>query len=146
MWAMRKLTALMLTVTVFGLFGCGRGPEPLSLEDGQQRLEAALDDIPHVHRAEGVKYSMQGAFNPDSAWMNATLRSDSDEDTVNHEILRVAGRRIVEAMHDNFPKRSSVNVEVVRPDGHAVRFVDAGLPAAPSLDELAEHLGVPRGR
>lgn len=141
---MRKLTALVLTFTVLGLFGCSPKPEPLDVAEGQRRLEAALSDLPHVTRAEGVQYTMQGAFRPDSAWMKATLRSDSDDDAVNHEILREAARRIVEAMHDNHPKHSSVNIEVVRPDGRAVRYIDAGFPASPSLDELAEHLDVPR--
>lgn len=143
---MRKLTALVLTVTLFGLFGCSPRPDPISVDEGQRRLEAALSDLPHVSEVHGVKYSMQGPFNPDTAWLSGTLRSDSEDDAVNHEILREAGRRIVEAMHDNFPKRSWVRVEVVRPSGTTVSYLDAGFPASPSLDDVAEHLDIPRSR
>lgn len=145
---MRRLTALLLSVAVFGLFGCGGPkPEPLGIDEGQRRLEAALQDIPHVESLHEVKYSMQGAFVNDSAWMTATLHTDSEDDAINHEVLRTAARRIVEAMHDNFPKRSALRLTAVTPEGRWVRLSDAGMRSAvPTLDEAAEHLGIPRER
>ena len=144
---MRRFTALLLTVAVFGLFGCGNPtPEPLGVEEGQRRLEAALQDIPHVSELIEVQYSMQGPFNPDTAWMTARFRTDSEDDATSRAVLETAARRTVEAMDDNFPKRSWMRFQVLTPEGHTVGFSDVGLPSEPGLDEMAEHLGIPRGR
>jgi hypothetical protein len=144
---MRKLTSLVLTLAVVGLFGCtGPEPDPIDADEGQRRLEAALTGIPHVTRVSDVKYELQRPFQEAVHVMAGTLHSDSEDADVNREILEEAGRRIAETMQDNFPKKSTVSIWVLSPDEAPHRFRELGMPASPTLDELADHFDVPRHR
>ncbi len=143
---MRKLSALLLTFAMLGLFGCGPEPDPLDVDEGQRRLEAALTDLPHVREVADVKYELQRPISQEVHVMAATLHSDSEEPEVNRAILEEAGRRIAEAMQDNYPRKSAVSVWVLTPSERPYRFRELGLEASPTLDDLAQHFDVPRNR
>ncbi|GAA4896109.1 hypothetical protein GCM10025789_12240 [Tessaracoccus lubricantis] len=143
---MRKLTTLALTVAVLGVFGCAPEPDPIDAAEGQRRMEAALVGIDNVTEVTDVKYELQRPISQEVHVMGATLHSDSEDPTVNRAILEEAGRRIADTMKDNFPRKSTVSVWVLTPSETPYRFRELGMQASPTLDELAAHFGVPRGR
>lgn len=143
-----RITLVLALATTLAVFGCGKQPDVVA---DQARwttaLEAAMKPIaerPEVRDVDEVKYSMQGPFSASTAWITGRIWSTTDDPATNKALLEDAGRAVVEALADNPVKDSWVKIQVVTTSNDPVTWNDLGLGAAPTLDDVAAHLGIPR--
>ena len=108
---MRRALSVALIATL-GLFGCAVPEEAADSERWSKVLTDAVAPIQHVEKTVDLGYSLQGPFGADSAWLNGTLWTDTDDPEINRAVLDEAGRAIAESFAQNPAKKSWVKVAV----------------------------------
>lgn len=130
---------------LLGLFGCGRSGPRRSDSEWNQLLVEELQPLPHVAELSKFGYSMQGVLGrKNSAWISGIVRSDTDDERTNRELLEEVGRRIVTVHRDNPVKESWVKVYVSSPSRVAYEFKDLVGHTWVTLEDLAERYGIDR--
>lgn len=140
---MRRALSVALIATL-GLFGCAVPEEAADSERWSKVLTDAVAPIQHVEKTVDLGYSLQGPFGADSAWLNGTLWTDTDDPEINRAVLDEAGRAIAESFAQNPAKKSWVKVAVASKSGTPYELHDLLDKSTVTLDDLAAHYGIPR--
>lgn len=139
--------SLAMVVACLALLGCGTDLSESDRDAGRwtAALIEAVEPLPHIAELQDVGYSLQGPFTHNTAWIIGSVWSDSNDEQVNRELLDGVGRAVAASLAENTIADSWVKIQVVSASGRAMALSELGLPTTPTLDDLAEHYGIPRG-
>ncbi len=126
-----------------GLFGCSKGEE-LSESEWNERLKDALEKLDFVRDLSDVTYTRVGMFLSQAAWISGWIVVDAADEAEVRRCLDVVGRTIVEVHRTNFVSDSSIRIKVARENHDAQTFQDVLGMTSVTLEDLAEHYGIPR--
>lgn len=98
-------------------------------------LQEALAQLPHVARTVDVAWTVQGPFRRSTVWVTGTVWSDTDDDTVNRDLLADVVRAAAAVLpHLDVP--SWVQLSVASASGDNLRLAALGLGERPTLADL----------